>query len=79
MCCLLHSDRLETKSFVSEISGRITKTIACHPLQVNDQKRTGLVQRSDFSQLRLEKTQTDLCKTDILELFSSDGRVIRNI
>ena len=28
MCCLLNSDRLENKSFVSEISGRITKTIA---------------------------------------------------
>ncbi|XP_068736898.1 uncharacterized protein [Montipora capricornis] len=31
MCCLLNSDRLETKSFVSEISGRITKTIALPP------------------------------------------------
>ena len=70
--------RLETKSFLIEISGTITNTIACNLLQVNDQKRTGLVQRSDFSQLWLEQTQADLCKTDILELFSSDSRVIRN-
>ena len=69
--------RLETKSFVIEISGT-TNTIA---LQSSPSKRpkaygTTVVQRSDFSQLWLEQTQTDLCKTDILELFSSDSRVI---
>ena len=71
--------RLETKPFVIEISGTIKKTIVLQPSPSKRSKRTGLVQRSDFSQLRLEQTQTDLCKTDILELFSSDSRAIRNI
>ena len=52
--------KLETKYFMSEISGKITKTIASQPLEVNDQKRTGLVQRPDVSKLRLEQTQTYL-------------------
>ena len=68
--------RLETKSFVIEISGTITNTIALQSSPSKRPKAYGT--SSDFSHLWLEQTQTDLCKTDVLEFFSSDSRVIRN-
>ena len=51
----------------------------CNPLQVNDQKLTELAQRSGFSQLRLEQTQTHLSLTEMLRLFSVDSHAIWNI
>ena len=65
--------RLETKSFVIEISGTITNTIALQPSPSKRPKAYGT-----SSKVRLLPAPVG-ADTNILELFSSDSRVIRNI
>ena len=67
--------RLETKYFMSEISGKITKTIASQSSPSKRSKAYGASSKARPFPAPVG-ADTYLCKTDILELFSPDRALV---